>query len=522
MKISGYFSNRKLLASVFFIAVLISAILLVFSFSIGIYDYDVYDYIEGVFWAEATLRSASIINPDYLYYYIVPFGSNLIMAPFVLLLGSNLLANQLGMLVYFLIYLFVLYRLSCLLYKETWMRFVFCAMVSLFVFTYVGDNLLHHLLIYGIGFVCLLGELSCIIEIHRHHHVGRNLILLSVFCLWSAANGIASAALANVPILLAAVFCAYRSSSIRDRERLISFLAVIASTLLGLLVYKYLDQQAIAMDKYQKRFMFADTDAIVSNLFHDLWVDYLKIFYFDPQGVPVFSLQGIYMLIKLFFALLIPTIPVVLKRSSQNNEDRDLIIYASQLAFAVCLGQYVFMQTSILRYLMNGVLSLFVICSLSFTDHLHQGGNRLLLLGMCLLALLLSYKTLFYTLPYHQSNMQEYARISEVLDDHGLTYGYSLKRHYKVVELLSDSEIRDSVIGYEKNRIKFHVKKDRIYPEERHKPEDVDRFYIISEPGSDPAIDAFLESHCIEKIDAGLATVYIFDIKEWDNMFNEG
>ncbi len=535
-EISECLKSGKFLAYAFFALVLLAAVLIVFSFSTGLNNYDVYDYVEGVFWAEATVRSRALVAPDYIYYYLVPFGSNLIMAPFVLLFGSTLLANQLGMLVWFILCLAVLYRLARVLYQKMWTRLVFCAVVLLFVFTYAGDNLLHHLLVYGIGFVCLLGELSCLIEIGRRHRIAWNLVLLALFCLWSAGNGMASAALSSLSVILAALFLAVRSASLREKHRIASLLVLVLATALGLLVYKYLDAKALSLDKYQTRFRLADADAAVTNLIHDLWTDYLTIFEYDPNGASLFSLRGISSLVKLFFALLIPAVPFLVKRLSRGQEapveepgkaseesreeSRLLIVCSGLLVLAVCVGQYVFTDLSVQRYLMNGILSLFLIAGLRFTDYLEKGGKKILLLGFFLLAVLLSVKE-FHALPSQEAKKQEFAEIQTILEDRGLTKGYSLKRDFKVVELLSGGRIHDTVIHYVQEDDQFEVVRDRIYPYETEKPEDADRFFVIRLTVQDTKIDRLLESTCQEAVSAKRGTVYVFGIEDWGRLFGE-
>ena len=211
--------NRVNLPLILFCPVILCGFLRIFIFSIGIFYYDIPDYFEGVFWAEATLRSGSVINPDYVYYYLVPFGSNLIMAPFVALFGVSYIANQLGMLVYYLIYLAVLFHFSGVLYKENQKRLIFCAVISLFIYTYIGDNLLHHLLCYGIGFVCFLGELSCLVAISQKKQIVRNLVFLAFFCLWSSSNGPVTAALSGFPVMAALLISGYRFKNCSPGKR---------------------------------------------------------------------------------------------------------------------------------------------------------------------------------------------------------------------------------------------------------------------------------------------------------------
>ena len=173
-----------------------------------------YDYTEGVFWAEAALRSSSIVSLEYLYSYLVPFGSNLLMAPFVYLFGTTFLANELGMLIYYVIFMLMFYRLARSLFENLNDRLLFLGIANMFVFTYTADNMFHHLLCYGIGFACFAGQLSCLIDIENHRRLKRSWVLLMALCLWASLNGVASVGLSAVPVMLAFMLAAFKEGTL--------------------------------------------------------------------------------------------------------------------------------------------------------------------------------------------------------------------------------------------------------------------------------------------------------------------
>ena len=51
------------------------------------------DYVEGLFWADASIKNSSLLNPDYIYPYAIPFGANVIFIPFVYALGISQLGG---------------------------------------------------------------------------------------------------------------------------------------------------------------------------------------------------------------------------------------------------------------------------------------------------------------------------------------------------------------------------------------------------------------------------------------------
>ena len=521
-------ATNRILPLVLFLLTVVSGIFVVFSLSIGINHYDLYDYVEGVFWAEATLRSHSLINPDYVYFYLVPFGSNIIMAPFVRLFGVGFLANQLGMLVYFILYLAVVYFLACALYPNTRQQLLFCTIVSLFVYTYIGDNLLHHLLSYGIGFLCFMGELSCLIRI-RNGKKGLAWVLLIVFVLWSSVNGIVTVALSGGPVLLAFIIDQCFRNSLSEKRNLRLICTIAATTVIGLLLYRYIDHLANSLNMYKYRFMLADPDELVTHITHDFFADYLRLFSYNPNKDFLFNLKGLYALCKLAFAIVMAALPIFLWKTNKKttdmfaDNDTSLILLASSLVILVCIGQYILFYETSLRYLFNGVLALFLIAAVLFEKLTDQNLKRLGMILLTIAVCLFSFKTVVYPTPYGKNRIAGLENISEILTENGLSYGYVTYRHYKVLEIVSAGQQRNAVISYDEDAGRYCVDYDRIYLEELKKPAGIDKFYILKHTEFDETLpeDVLLEETCTSKIDLGYETIYIFPMEDWEKVMAE-
>ncbi|MBR2534191.1 MAG: hypothetical protein IKE50_05365 [Erysipelotrichaceae bacterium] len=523
--------NMFIIHIIFFL-IAISGFFCVFSFSEGINFYDLYDFIEGVFWAEASLKSHSIVNPDYVYYYVVPFGSNIIMAPLVKLFGVSFFSNQVGMLFFFFIYLCTLYRLSKSLYENIGSRLLFCSITSLFIYTYAGDNLLHHLLCYGIGFVCFLGELSCIVNIRNHRNTHLNSVLLIVFCLWSSANGVVTVALCTIPVLLGFLYLLYCQKKI-NKDDLIVLSLVIIFTIAGLFVYRHYNSTAFSLNQYVYRFIFADTDRILSNLSHNLFSDYLKVFYFNPTNVSLLSSKGLFALIRLAFSLSLIIFPLFsyhLRRSKSGStvtldESRKLLLWSSSVVLFICVFQYTLFKTSVQRYLFNGILSIFLINAFLFTDRMNKQPQMILQLSVLILVVSLSLRTIFYTFPMGEKSKEKLIQINDILNQEGLSYGYTTMRYYKVLELISKGKNKNTTIAYDEERGLFIVEYDRIYLHENEKPSNLTYFYVLTRDVAQNAEEKefipLLEKIKSNKIVIADVSIYVIDIDSWDKIFAE-
>ena len=303
-----------------FIFLVACGVLVIFSYSLGINYYDYYDYYEGVFWAKASIDAKAIVNTDFSYYYFLPFGANLLMIPFVKFFGVTYLANQLGMVLFFIIYLLTVYKLSRSIFKETYKQLIFCVIALLFVYTYVGDNLLHHILGYGIGAVCLMGELSCIINIKNNKNIKTNYLLLVIYLLWGSSNGLFTIALANAPVIASLLIYDFLNKIKLDKKQLVLYTVLLLTTLIGFIVFKHYETLAISSVGFDSRYEFGSLDRIQSNI-NNIIKDYIRISIFnDTEYIPFFSGRGVFTMFKIVLSLMILLYPTVIIYRQLKNK----------------------------------------------------------------------------------------------------------------------------------------------------------------------------------------------------------
>ncbi len=525
-KVFRSINRSNLLPSLLLAMIVAGGIFCIFIFSAGLFSYDVYDYFEGVFWADASIRSHSLINPDFLYYYVLPFGSNVIMAPFVYLFGTSCLANQLGMLVFFLLYLAAAFLLAKALFpRSRKSRLLFVSVTSLFVYTYIGDNLLHHLLMYGIGLVCMMGELACLIEINRKKRSAAHMILLAILCLWSAVNGF-SAVLSSIPVLAALLITGFRNGTLSKKENAVPAAVMLTTTAVGLLLFMHLNASALSQNMYEKRFVLDSVDNVVVNLTHNLPVSYLKLFHFSPNSDPLISLNGFFMLISLLFAVSVIALPLFLKSREKSpsdppDEPESLLVLSNLFIILISLVQFALVTTSSLRYLFNGVLSVFIICAYRFTRFTGKGGGAVPLIPLIILVAVMSVKMVAYTYPHESGIKKGFEQVSDVLKQEGLSYGYAMNRYWTTLDVVSEGSCSTSIIAADVKTEKLVVRKDRVYLEELKKPEGIDRYYIIAFGQELEDNEEYL-SGWTECQKVWNANILIYDFASWDDMFVEG
>ena len=509
----------------------VSALFILFSYSSGIMEYDCYDYTEGIPLAEASIRAGALFDPEYMYYYLIPLGPNVWMAPFVILFGYSMIANRLGMLVYYVLLMAAVWYLSGGLFEQKKDRLLFSAFLNLFVYTYVGDNLLHHLIGYGIGFVCLLVQLACVMAVGNGRASVREYVLLVLAGIWAAVNGEVTSALSCIPVILAVLYCGYRNRNLKKYAGVLVILAAVTAAGMG--VYKYIDTHVVSRHMYDTRFLLDTAENTGAKIFAQLPGDYLKLFFYDPAGESVFSPEGILMLVRLVFALLIPAVPFLAMRAEKNNgirhqtnEAEEIFLYAHLLVLAVCFGEYLLVETTVLRYLFNGVMSLFCLGAW-FLVRLPENLRIRPVAVMLAFTVLMTGKTIFVTYPYGKAQEQKFAEASALLDEHDLTIGYSFTMHMEPMELYVNGRQRVNCITYKVSEERWFVNNDRVYRYELYRPEGIRQFYVLAENGG--ARDELqtrrgeeLLTQCKKKIRNETFTLYIFDIEQWDDVFLAG
>lgn len=67
------------------------------------------DYTDTLIWAEASLESGSIYNPDFWYAYVLPFGGSILMIPFLIMFGVSYTTQVLGMITFSLVFFAAMY-----------------------------------------------------------------------------------------------------------------------------------------------------------------------------------------------------------------------------------------------------------------------------------------------------------------------------------------------------------------------------------------------------------------------------
>ena len=516
---------KGLLPKLTTLLILLGGVLLIFTYSIGIHIYDKYDFLEGVYWAEATIESGGApLSPNFYYQYTVPFGSNYLIAPFIMLLGPCLLANQLGMFVYYIIYLVLIFRLANQLFKDNY-KYYFISISSLFIFTYVGDNMLHHILYYGIGFISLLGLITSFIDIYREKNIKVNLFLVFVFSLLSASNGIAAIGISSFPIFVAIVLLAYENKNAllnKDKKKYLSSLCTIAvSSLVGLVANFYVNNGMKIADDLNERLTLADCEQIAKNLTTEFIKDFLSLFITNDTRPRLTTFGGVSSLFSIFFCLIFVAASVIsIKKIFKNTDCVTRFIYFSNIVtIIVCVFMHAISEASSERYLFNAFLSLSILIAIYLfekKDFFENSFFRTVLLFVSLfLVLQLSANIITYDIK-EEKNERDFTNI---ILENNLYYGFALPNDGYSLHIMSNGKINPAFMSISRVNPVYRVCTvyGSNFEENYLKPSNSDYFFVLA---SDEIYELLEKEEFInyktDDIVIDYYHLFIYDVKYWD------
>lgn len=83
------------------VAILVAMYYIVFQMAYFIHA----DYTDTLLWAQASYEAGRLLNPDFIYAAVIPFGGNIIMLPGFMLFGFSLKAQIFGMALFAILFM---------------------------------------------------------------------------------------------------------------------------------------------------------------------------------------------------------------------------------------------------------------------------------------------------------------------------------------------------------------------------------------------------------------------------------
>ena len=168
------------------------------------------DTADTLLWAQASLESGKLVNPDFYYAAILPLGGHLLMIPFIAIFGLTTAAQSWGMFVFFLVFASALlfFLLSCGLSRNQALWIGALVVLSTLVSDVSRIIFFQHILYYSQGllyFFVGMGLTLRIIKLPMSNNASVRANLLSfILLVWvvvTAINGEMTLAIFTVPLI---------------------------------------------------------------------------------------------------------------------------------------------------------------------------------------------------------------------------------------------------------------------------------------------------------------------------------
>ena len=477
---------------------------LLFLFACGIIQYFIWsdlfiqefdaDVAENVIWAQASVESGKLINPDFYYNQMLPFGGNMIFIPIVQHYGVSLFSLRLGMSIWSGLFALVL---AGFFFSLEWNFSVSMFSAAVILMFLSGTEKLReifwtHVVHYNLSLFYLLLALIFLSGMFRKKRKQRifSLIGFELCLIFGSANDIAVVLFFSVCILCGIIlerFLCEGLPGLFAKHNLILISEIILGILLGFLLGRILtsDSSTAYIDNFS---VFSSADQWMSNLmeFPNNW---FSMFTNLPDDtVPFFSSVGIKLLIRIFAALLIFSLSfrsLAIWRFIGSRSER-IFICCHWFICAAILFFYIFGIISAMSWRIIPMFFTSLVVSLIILKHDISHFSETLpgiqLLDIGAVSSILLYAGICSFTVFHQSINTDIwfgqGGVLKTLADYGLTYGYNLDYWFaNSITVLTDERIkvREVILKDGKLSPSYHQSNIHWYDDQP----DTDRYFLV-------------------------------------------
>jgi hypothetical protein len=278
------------------------------------------DCTDTIYWAEAAVESGRLLNPDFGYAALLPFGANLWLIPLVRLFGMSYGTHSAGMLIFVLVYgAAALFLATQLRLSGIWRGILVTGMLLLLSGSAkLREIMWGHVIYYSLGILFLMIGLALIVRYDTGRKPRRTLLLLAMLTAGVATNGAQSIALYLLPLAGAVALERFftTGASWRDfqTQKAIRLVALMAGmTLTGLVLLYFLTAKGTITAGYANGYStFSSADEWCANA-AKIIPNLLSLYGITAQkGVSLASLDAIIVLVRLSGLIVLLAVPALL------------------------------------------------------------------------------------------------------------------------------------------------------------------------------------------------------------------
>ncbi len=479
--------------------------LLLFLFACGIVQYFIWsdlfvqefdaDVAENVIWAQAAIESGKLVNPDFYYTHLLPFGGQLVFIPVVQHFGVTLYALRLGMSICSALFALVLAVFFLSLDWGFPFSFFSAAVILMFLSgtSKLRDIFWSHVVHYNLPLFYLLLAfifLSLMLRSGKKRSVA-GLIGFEICLVLGSANDVAVFLFFSAALFCGMVLECFLRGGIQvflKKDNLDLMIKTLAGIVTGFILGKVLT--ANASTAYAEMFsQYSAADEWVGNLlaFPNNWFTMFTTL--PEENIPFFSSVGIKLLIRLAAALFIALLSVrsffVFSRVRSQLERTFFCVHwfiSAAILFFYVFGVISSTSWRIIPMFFTSLVTVLIVLKNDF----HELKSRIPAIQLADLGTAVSmllYAGICSVTVFHQSISTDLwfgqGTILKTLADHSLSYGYNLDYWFtNSITVLTDERIRvrEVILRNDDYLIpSYHQSNIHWYEDQP----DVDRYFLI-------------------------------------------
>lgn len=465
-KNSMQFIKRIADGVIYFIGVLSFYIILfyVIFYAKGYYHSDCTDTIM---WAQASYDAKALMNPDFAYAGLIPFGGQLIMLPFVAMFGVSMKAQIMGMAVFCVLFtLAILFLCKAMGYSGKWVAIMISTVLILVSSSdKMREIFWGHIIYYSLGIFFLLIGLALILKCIRaeetkEQQLGyRSYIILFIWTTLCSMNGVQSLTIYGIPVLGAVVAERFFDihTSLADRKNIRRYVIIailVLGMILGLVLGKVANGNLVAgyAEAYSK---FSESSEWINNL--------LAFFpkFFTLLGVKInehmilYSVEGVCNLLRIICAIILIIVPVVMAfmyRKFQDISYRLMILVHHFMTLLIMMG-WIFGKLSAANWRLSPIVVTSTVLCIMFIRWIVKDADykRLAAILVIPISCMMMITTNDILHAHQTTENANLTNLANYLESKELKYGYATFWQANIITMISDSEVKVRGINVNEN-----------------------------------------------------------------------
>ena len=487
------------------------------------------DFTDTIYWANASLESGRVFDPEFRYAGLLPFSANLWFMPLIAIFGVSMMAQVIGMIIFALVFAASLYFMCRSLgWSISWSAFsVGVTMLILSSSVKLREIMWGHVIYYSLILVLLFVGIGLAARLLRKRTTAL-CILTALWAVLSATDGVQIVAMVLLPVAGAIIAERFFDGKKRLTDKcnfypLCTSVGIILAGSVGLLLLSLLKGD-ISADYADAHMGLTSVNNWADNLLKlpKAWFGLLG---FDEMNKDIGKIPA---LLSALVGIVIAVLPVSLAINYKKIEktETQLLLWAHLALSAVTLGGWVCGVLSGADWRLVSMMGTSIVTSVAAVRHFllvkadGEGSvvaKRLsVVLAVCLLAGSVISGAVMLKMPadYGRDNLDH--RLAAKLKAEGLEYGYSTFWRSQAITLISDSEVRvREILADEFDGVSTdYYQSSRAWYEDQ---EGIDKYFVLlndyeaGDASRNRAWKSYVEENAVEIIDFENYVIYVFD-----------